>query len=474
MATQVLDTAAVEQLDGSIKGEVLTPDRPGYDEARSVFNAMVDKRPAAIVRCVDPADVIAAVDLARVRAAELSICSGGHGVSGSQLSDGGLTLDMSAMKRIQVDPANAIGRAQAGVTWGEFDAATQAHGLAVTGGRVPSTGIAGLTLGAGSGWIERKHGFTCDNLLEADVVTADGRFLRANADENADLFWALKGGGGNFGVVTQFTFKLHRVGPMIYGGMLIWPGFMAGEVTRAYRDYMADAPDEVGGGLALITAPPEPFVPEEARGKPAVGIIFTYAGDPEEGERAAAPLRAIAGGPAVDLCGPIPYVGAQKLIEPGNQPGHRNYWKADLLDELPDDAIDTIAAMAPTVPSPFSTLLFQPLGGAVARVAPDATALGRRDAKWAYHLISMWDGPEEDERNIAWTRELFGKLAPYAAGGVYMTFTSDTTDERARDAVGANYERLVAVKDKYDPGNMFRLGPNIRPSAEATARADRP
>jgi FAD/FMN-containing dehydrogenase len=275
-------------------------------------------------------------------------------------------------------------------------------------------------------------------------------------------------------VVTQFTFKLHRVGPEIYGGMMVWPGFMAGDVARAYRDFMADAPDEVGGAAAFITAPPEPFVPEEARGKPAVGIIFTYAGDVEEGERVAAPLREIGGGPAVNLCGPIPYVGAQRLIEPGNQPGHRNYWKADLLDELTDDAIDTIAALAPTVPSPFSTLLFQPLGGAVARVAPDATALGRRDAKWAYHLISMWDEPEADERNIGWTRELADKLAPYGVGGVYMTFTSDTGEERARDAVGDNYDRLVAVKDRYDPANMFRLGTNIRPSAEATARADRP
>src|SRR4051812_10932170 len=285
MATQVLDTAAVEQLDGSIKGDVLTPDRPGYDEARTVFNAMIDKRPAAIVRCKDPSDVIAAVDLARVRAAELSICSGGHGVTGAQLTDGGITLDMSAMRRIHVDPATEIARVQAGVTWGELDAATQEHGLALTGGRVPSTGIAGLTLGAGSGWLERKLGFACDSLIEADVVTADGSFLRANENENPDLLWALKGGGGNFGVVTQFTYKLHDVGPMIFGGMMVWPGFMAGEVARAYRDFMATAPDEVGGAAAFITAPPEPFVPEEARGKPAVGIIFTYAGDLEEGAR---------------------------------------------------------------------------------------------------------------------------------------------------------------------------------------------
>src|SRR3954447_16186722 len=269
MATQVLDSAAIEQLQGSVKGEVITPEHEKYDEARTVFNAMVDKRPAAIVRCKDPHDVIAVVELARVRACEVSVRSGGHGVTGSQITDGGLVIDLSPMKRITVDPEAHTVRAQAGVTWGELDAATQEHGLAVTGGRVPSTGIAGLTLGAGSGWIERKLGFTCDNLIEADVVTADGSFLRANADENPDLLWALKGGGGNFGVVTQFTYRLHEVGPLIFGGMMVWPGFMAGDVARADRAHRETAPDGVGGAVAFIPAPPEPFVPEEARGKPA-------------------------------------------------------------------------------------------------------------------------------------------------------------------------------------------------------------
>ena len=474
MPTQVLDDAAVQQLDASTKGDVLTPGSPGYDEARSCFNAMIDKRPAAIVRCKDPSDVMAAVDFARLRAAEVSVRSGGHGVTGSQISDGGVTIDLTGMRRIHVDPEARIARAQAGVTWGELDAATQEHGLAVTGGRVPSTGIAGLTLGAGSGWLERKLGFACDSLLEADVVTADGHFLRANETENADLFWALKGGGGNFGVVTQFTYRLHEIGPMVYGGMMVWPGFMEGEVSRAYRDFIATAPDEVGGAVAFITAPPEPFVPEEARGKPAVGIIFTYAGDIAEGERVVAPLQQIAGGPAVNMVGPMPYVAAQKLIEPGNQPGHRNYWKADMLDDLPDEAIDVIAQTAATVPSPLSTLLFQPLGGAVARVPADATALGRRDAKWAYHLISMWDNPDQDDAQVAWTRELSSKLEPYASGGVFVTFTSETGDDRVRDAYRGHYDRLVAIKDRYDPGNMFRLGQNIRPSAEAQARAERP
>jgi FAD/FMN-containing dehydrogenase len=470
MATEVLDSAAVEQLDASVKGEVITPGRDGYDEARTVFNAMVDKRPAAIVRCRDPHDVIAAVDLARARAAELSVRSGGHGVTGSQIADGGMVIDLTAMKRIAVDPETRVARAQAGVTWAELDAATQEHGLAVTGGRVASTGIAGLTLGAGSGWIERKFGYTCDNLLEADVVTADGRFLRANEIENPDLFWALKGGGGDFGVVTQFTFRLHALGPMIYGGMLIHPAFAAGEVGRGYRDYMATAPDEVGGAFAFLTAPPEPFVPEEARGKPICAIIATYAGDPADGERVLAPLREI-GTPAVDLLGPMPYTAVQSLIEGGNQPGHRHYWKADLMDDLTDEAIDAAAAVATRAPSPLTATLFQPLGGAVERVPADATALGRRDAGWAYHALGQWDEPGDDARNIAWARELAETLRPFASGGVYITFSSDTGEERVRDAFRSHHDRLVAIKDRYDPGNLFHLGHNIRPSIEAAARA---
>jgi FAD/FMN-containing dehydrogenase len=470
MATQVLDSTAMEQLDATVKGEVLTADRDGYDEARTVFNAMVDKRPAAIVRCIDPHDVIAVVDLARVRAAEVSVRAGGHGVTGSQITDGGIVIDLTRMKRITIDSEARVARVQAGATWGDLDAATQEHGLAVTGGRVPSTGVAGLTLGAGSGWIERKFGYACDNLIEADVVTADGRFLRANAVENADLFWALKGGGGNFGVVTQFTFRLHQLGPMVYGGMLIYPGFAASEVARAYRDFMLTAPDEVGGGLALLTAPPEPFVPEEARGKPAVGIIATYAGDPADAERVLAPLRDI-GTPAVDLLGPMPYTAVQQLIEPGNQPGNRHYWKADLMDDLSDEALDAVIEVAQRPASPFTLTLFQPLGGAVSRIPEEDTALGRRDAGWAYHALAQWTDAADDDANLAWARELAGALEPFTTGGVYITFSSDVGEERVRDAFRSHHERLVAIKDRYDPGNMFHLGQNIRPSIEAAARA---
>ncbi len=469
MATQVLDSIALEQLAGSVKGEVIAPGSDEYERARTVFNAMVDRHPAAIVKCRDPHDVIAVVELARVRAAEVSIRAGGHGVTGSQITEGGVVIDLTEMKRIHIDPEARVARAQAGVTWGELDAASQEHGLAVTGGRVPSTGIAGLTLGAGSGWLERKLGYTCDNLLEADIVTADGRFLRCNREENAELFWALKGGGGNFGVVTQFTYRLHPVGPMIYGGMLVFPPFAGREIAQAYRAFMETAPDEVGGALAFLTAPPAPFVPEEARGKPAVGIIATYAGDAEEGERVLQPLKDL--GPAVDMVGPMPYMGAQQLLEPGNPHGNRHYWKADLMDELSDGAIDLICDAGMRMVSPLTVALFQPLGGAVARVPQGATALGRRDARWAYHVLSQWTDPADDERNVEWTRDLATSLEPHSSGGVYITFTSDSGDDRVQDVYRSHYDRLVAIKDRYDPGNMFHLGQNIRPSAEAAARA---
>jgi len=446
--------------------------KPGdaeYDDARAVFNGMIDRRPQVIMRCASADDVVEVVNYARDAGLPLSVYGGGHSVTGAAVVDGGVVCDMRGMKGIEVDPEARMARAEAGLNWGEFDAATQEHGLAVTGGRVPDTGIAGLALGSGCGWLERKLGFTCDNLIEADVVTADGRFVRANGSENSDLLWALKGGGGNFGVVTQFTYRLHPVGPLLYGGMLVFPPFASRDIARAYREFMRDAPDEVGGALAFLTAPPEEFVPEEARGKPAVGIIVAYTGDPDEGERAFKPLKDL--GPAVDLTGPMPYVAIQQLIEPGNPPGRRNYWKADLLDDLPDQVIDEIADAHMRMVSPFTVLLFQPLGGAVARVPADATALGRRDAAWAYHVISQWEDAGDDERNIEWSRAVAKSLEPSASGGVYITYTSDTGDARVRDAFRDHYDRLVAIKDRYDPGNMFHLGQNIRPSIEAAARA---
>ena len=470
MATHVLDSAAAEQLDAVIKGQVITPGHEDYDEARKIFNRMIDRHPGAIVRCKDPSDVIACVEVARAGAIEVAIKSGGHAVNGSALCDGGIVIDLSSMRRIKVDPQARTASVQAGATWGDLDAATQEHGLAVTGGRVSSTGVTGLTLGSGSGWLERTYGFTCDSLIAADVVTADGHFVRATEDEHSELLWGLKGGGGNFGVVTRFEFRLHEIGPMVYGGMLAWPGFMAKEIATKYRDLMLAAPDTTVGGLAFLTAPPEPFVPEEARGKPMVAVIAMHVGPVEEGEDALRALREIAP-PALDMLGPIPYTAMQQIIDGGNQPGFNNYWKAELVDALPDDAIDVLCEAAANVTSPLSVVLVQPLGGAVPRVAPDATPLGRRDAQFAFHAIGMWDDDDHD-RHIAWARGLAAGMEPYTSGGIYLTYIGDEGEQRIRDAFGPDkYERLVALKDRYDPGNMFHVNQNIRPSAEAVGQA---
>jgi FAD/FMN-containing dehydrogenase len=466
MATVTVDHAAIGQLQKRIRGEVLGRGSTAYEQARKLFNGLVDKRPFAIARCIDAEDVVAAVNLARASGLEISVKSGGHGISGSALTDGGLTIDLSAMKKIEVDPAKRTVRAEAGVTWGEFDAATQAHGLAVTGGRMSTTGIAGLTLGSGSGWLERAFGFTCDNLLSAEVVTADGRILRASQGENADLFWGLCGGGGNFGIVTSFEFRLHAVGPQILAGLVIHPLPAAREVLRDYRDFMATAPDAVGGAFACMTAPPAPFVPEAARGKPVAAMLLVHAGPLDAAERDLAPLRRI-GQPLVDIVQPMPYTSVQRLTDPGNPPGLNRYFKADFIDTLSDAAIDVFVAHAGRLTSPLTTILLQPLGGALARIPADATPLRRRDAAFAYHALTTWADDRHDD-HIAWTRALGQAMQPFVTSGVYLTYIGDEGEERIREAYGPEkYARLVALKDRYDPTNLFHLNQNIRPSGRA-------
>jgi FAD/FMN-containing dehydrogenase len=460
MAATILDESTIPLIRGRFDGDLLEPGDDGYDEARTVFNAMIDRRPRLIVRCTGAADVVSGVLLAREAGLPLSIKGGGHGVNGHAVCDGGVMLDLSLMTRIDVDPEARVVRAQAGVTWGEFDAATQAHGLATTGGRITTTGIAGLTLGAGSGWLERMHGYTSHNLLAADVVTADGRLVRASEDENADLFWGLRGGGGNFGVVTQFEYRLHEVGPVVTAGMVLWPLEQAGEVMRFYREWIAAAPDEVGGGAALLVAPPEPFVPEPLRGKPVVAVIPISFGDPE----LLRPIREF-GSPFADLVGPMPYVEVQKLLDPGNPPGNLNYWKAEAVQELSDELIDLIVSHAEGIGSPFSVCFFQPLGGALARIPADSTAINPVPGDWVLHAIAVWETEAESERELAWARQ-WGKLTePYTLAGAPLTFSADTGDERVRATFGEEkYARLVALKDKYDPENLFRLNQNIKPS----------
>jgi FAD/FMN-containing dehydrogenase len=460
MAGTILDESTIPVIRGRFEGDLLEPGHDGYDEARSVFNGMIDRRPRLVVRCTCAGDVVAGVLLARETGLPLAIRGGGHGVNGHAVCDDGIMLDLSPMKRIDVDPEARVARAQAGVKWGDFDAATQSHGLATTGGRVTTTGIAGLTLGAGSGWLERIHGFTSHDLLAAEVVTADGRVVRASEDENADLFWGLRGGGGNFGVVTRFEYRLHEVGPMVAGGMVLWPLEQAPEVLRFYRDWIESAPDVVGGGAAVLVAPPEEFVPAPLQGKPVFVVIPISFGDPELLQ----PIREF-GSPFADLVGPMPYVEVQKLLDPGSPWGFQNYWKAEAVEELSDELIDLNLAHAAEIHAPLTANFFQPLGGALARVPADATAINPRAGSWVVHAIAVWETEAESDYELAWVRRWGEFMEPYVRAGVPLTFSADTGDERVRATFGPDkYERLVALKDKYDPENLFRLNQNIKPS----------
>ncbi len=444
-------------------GDVLAPGDAGYDEARAVFNGMFDRKPALIARCTNADDVVAAVNLAREQSLPLSVYGGGHGVTGAAVCDDGVVVDMRPMKGADVDVKAKTVRAEGGLTWGELDAATQEHGLAVTGGRVSTTGVAGLALGSGSGWLERSLGFTCDNLLAAEMVTADGRKVTASADENPDLFWALRGGGGNFGVVTAFHLQLHPVGPIVLGGMLLFPAPMAGEVVPFFIDFMANARDEVGCGLAFITAPPEEFVPEPARGQPVIGVVCCYAGSIEDGEEALRPLREF-GPPALDVVGPMPYVAVQQLLDAAAQEGTRNYWTADFYDELPEKAVDVLVQHATKPVSPLTQIILVPGGGAVARVPEEATAFGQRNAPWNIHYLSMWVDPADDDKNIEYTRELAGAMKPWSTGRVYLNFIGDEGIHRVEAAFGPEkFARLQSVKTEWDPNNLFRHNQNIPP-----------
>jgi FAD/FMN-containing dehydrogenase len=457
----------VQEFAANFRGELVRPGNDGYDAVRAVFNAMIDRRPALIARCTGVADVTAAVNFARENELVVAVRGGGHSVPGYATCDGGIVIDLSPMKGVWVDPE---ARAQAGLTWGEFDRETQHFGLAVTGGRVTHTGIAGQTLGSGSGWLERKYGLTCDSLISAEVVTADGRFVRASEEENQDLFWGLRGGGGNFGVVTSFEFRLHPVGPIVLGGILFYPFSRTKELLRFWRDYVEEAPDELGTAPAILTAPPAPFVPEHMKGQLVAGLIICYAGSPEEGEGVVRPLQEF-GPPEVDLVQPMPYTVVQTLVDPANPPGRRNYWKAENMNELNDEAIDTLVDHAASITSPFSVILIEPKGRAIRRVGENETAIGGRDAAHTLYAFSMWENPSEDETHVAWTRGLMEAMGPFITPGVSLNFTSDQGQDKVRDFFGRDgkYERLVALKNEYDPTNLFRLNQNIRPTAQSTA-----
>ena len=397
---------AVQEFAASLRGSVLRPGETGFDAARKVWNGMIDRSPALIARCAGAADVISAVNLARDRNLLLAVRGGGHSAAGSGISEGGLTIDLSPMKGIRIDPARRTARAEPGLTWAEFDRETQAFGLATTGGVVSTTGISGLTLGGGIGWLSRAHGLSCDNLLSVDIVTADGQLRTASADENADLFWAVRGGGGNFGVVTSFEFRLHQVGPAFLGGLLIWPRTMARDVLRLHRDFTQRAPENASAYAALGTSPD---------GVPVVVWIAFYHGPIADGEALFQPLRSF-GPPVADLIQPMSYVALQQMLDPLNPPGNRVYWKSSILKSIDDDVLDAIIDNSAAMPSPLSSAILEFYGGATNRVGVDETAYPLRDATYALNAISVWTDPAQDEPNIQWSRGLWEAMQPFSPG----------------------------------------------------------
>jgi FAD/FMN-containing dehydrogenase len=449
-----LPAAAVEEFKKSLRGQLIAPGDDGYEGVRKIHNGMIDRHPALIVRCAGVADVITAVHFARDHHLLVAVRGGGHGVPGFAVCDGGLMVDLSGMQSVRVDPARQTARAEGGVTWGAFDHETQAFGLATPGGVARPTGIAGLTLGGGHGFLMRSYGLACDNLLAVDLVTADGRFLSASASEHADLFWGMRGGGGNFGIATSFEYRLYPVGQML-AGLLLYPMAKAKELLRLYRDLTSTAPDALGSIAALATLP---------EGTPAAGIIVAYHGRIEEGERLLRPLRAF-GPPLADQVDSMPYIALQSIAENFNPPGLRNYWKSDYLANLSDDAITMLVDRFATVPAPHTHIVMEHLGGAVRRVGQDETAVSYREAHYNAIIVGVWADPAVDEPNIRWVRELWEALQPFSSGGVYVNYLGEEGADRVRAAYGpAKYERLVGLKNTYDPTNLFRLNQNIKPT----------
>jgi FAD/FMN-containing dehydrogenase len=435
-----------------------------YDQRRALFNAMIDKRPRLIAECETVADVRSALDRAKADALSVAVRSGGHSVAGQSSNDDGLVIDVRPMKKIEVDPTARRARVGAGCTWADFDAAAQAHGLATTGGRVSTTGVAGLTLGGGSGWLERKHGLACDNLVAVELVTADGREVRADGTQNQDLLWASKGGGGNFGVVTALEFALHPVGPTILGGLMAWPAADAPQIAKAYRDWADSAPDELGSGLVMLSGPPEEFVPDHLQNEPIVAVAIMWTGDDAAGAELVQVMRDLE--PDLDLVGPMPYVQLQSMID--DPAGLRQYWSADYHDSFPDEALDVFLAAGARRASPLTQHLLLPWGGAMSRIAEDATPLAQRAARWVTHPFATWENPADDDANIAWVRDYRAANAPFTNGGVYLNFIGDEGDERIKAAYGAaKLDRLTAIKSEYDPSNVFAGNQNIRPKVTA-------
>ncbi len=456
-----MEALAIDRLREGTRGAVVTPEDDGYEDARRVYNAMIDRRPAVIVRAANAGDVIAAVNFARDNGLDVAVRGGGHSVPGFGTCDGGVVIDLAGMRTVRVDPVTSTARAEGGATWGDFNAATYPFGLATTGGIVSTTGVAGLTLGGGIGYLARGFGLSLDNLLSADVVTADGRFVIASERDHADLFWALRGGGGNFGVVTSLEFRLHPVKD-IYGGPMFFELQDAEAILRCYRDYIADAPEQLGAFPAFQIAPPLPFIPEDRHGDTFVAVVACWAGPLEEGARALRPFHDVA--PVVaEHVGPMPYPALNSAFDPLVPPGLQHYWKASFARELTDDAIAAHLRHGPDVPFVSSTMHIYPINGAVHRVAADATAFAYRDANFATVIAGMWPDPSQNEANIGWVRDYYAATAPHSEEGGYINFMGDDDQSRIRANYKGNYARLVDVKRAYDPDNLFHLNQNIAP-----------
>jgi FAD/FMN-containing dehydrogenase len=456
-----LATAAPTELRERVRGETITPDDAGYEEARKVYNAMIDRRPHVIVRAESADDVVAAVNFARENDLPVAIRGGAHSVPGFGTADDAVVIDLNKMQNVEVDPGKQRARAEGGTTWGTFNDATGAHGLATTGGIISTTGVGGLTLGGGIGYLTRGHGLSIDNLVSAEVVLADGRKVNASKTENEDLFWALRGGGGNFGVVTQFEFQLHPL-TEIYGGPIVFELDDAKTVLEFYRDFIKDAPEQFGGFPAWQIAPPLPFIPEDRHGEPFMIFVTCWAGPVEEGEAALAPIREVA--PVVaEMVGPMPYPALNSAFDALVPPGLQHYWKASFVKELTDDAIAAHLEHGPKVPTVNSTVHIYPINGAANRVAADATAFAYRDATFATVIAGMWPDAADNEANTKWVRDFYDATAPHSEEGGYVNFMADDDQDRIRANYKGNYDRLVEVKRAYDPDNLFRLNQNIKP-----------
>jgi len=458
----VVDEAAVEEFKASLRGELIQPSDESYDEARKVYNGMIDRRPRMIARCADVADVITAVNFGRENDLLIAIRGGGHNGGGLGICDDGLVIDLSLIKYTRVDPAARTVRVGGGCTWGDVDHATHALGLATPTGIISTTGVGGLTLGGGMGYLTRKCGLTIDNLLEADIVLADGRFVTASAEENEDLFWAIRGGGGNFGVVTSFLFKLHPI-HMDYAGPMLWPLEQATEVMQWYREFITQAPDDIYGFFLFLVVPPGPHFPEHLHNKKMCGVVWCYTGPAEQAETTFKPIRSF-GPPALDLVGPMPHPQLQSMFDELYPPGLQWYWRADFFNELSDEAIALHVKYGSEIPTMHSSMHLYPINGAAHRIGKTDTAWSYRDATWAQVIVGVDPDPTNNEQIIAWTKEYWDALHPHSAGGAYVNFMMDEGEERIKASYRDNYDRLVEVKKQFDPTNLFRVNQNIRPT----------